>query len=73
MQKKNEANILLTAALAEQAWPINDLLYRFTVNNGARLLGNLEWAKQLHLDRAGIQSQHSICFILPALTASHII
>ena len=33
------------AVLTEQAWPMKDLLYGFTVDNGARVTGNPERAR----------------------------
>ena len=34
-----------SAILTERAWSIKDLLYGFTVNNGARVTGNPERAR----------------------------
>ena len=43
------------------------------MNDGMRVTGNPKQERQLHLDWAGSQSWHRICFILPARAASHII
>ena len=52
--------------LTAQALPIMDLLIGFTVNNGARVTGNPERARYLHLGHVGSQSRRRICLVLPA-------
>lgn len=52
---------------------VMDFTENNTCINGTKVMGNPERARCLHLDCAGTQSWHRICFTLPTSTASHII
>ena len=73
LAKKERGQYL--AILTEKAWPMQDLLYSFHSGkfSSRDTTGSPEQARYLHFARSGNQSQHKICFILPAHRASHII
>ena len=74
--KKEQGNY--PAILTEQAWSIKDLLHgqKITPKNFAfaetkREIPSVQ--KKAHVACSGSQSEHRICFILPAHGPSHII